>query len=102
MSGSFHKRPVIFDQRGNARWEPDAAFGRFSRDKSDSHQLMAMCSDLSLAEPIQESWTGLDSYNAYLGRKYERDVGSRRRSLDAMRKLSEHIKLTRQIKSDVK
>lgn len=102
MSASFQKRRVIFDRRGNACWDGEPAFSRFSRDKSDSDQLIALSSHLSLAEPIQESWTGLDSYNAYLGRKYERGMNRRRRSLDELRQLSEHIKRVRQIKSDGK
>lgn len=90
---------VIFDDRGNSHWEWLTDSGRFESD-IDSKKLKTLTdTTLSITGQHPMPAQGFDPYNSSNPAAPEKSP-PKRKSIDDLRKLSEHIKNSKHWKND--
>lgn len=91
---------VVFDDRGNSRWEWQTDSGSFKSDIDTSKLKSLTDSPLSVTDRHAMPGPGFNPYNNAERSPAANPAQKPRKSLDDLRKLSEHIKNSKHWKND--
>lgn len=91
---------VTFDDRGNSHWEWQTDSGKFATD-IDSKKLKKLTdAPLSITDKHARPQPGFNPYDNAGQAPPDKSTPKRRKSLDDLRKLSEHIKNSKHWKNE--
>lgn len=82
---------AVVDEAGNSKWEWLSETGTFRPD-IDTARLKALGAELSCDDLVKLEARAANPYNKATVREISPETGTKRRSLDDMRRLSEEIK----------
>lgn len=91
---------VTFDDRGNSHWEWQTDSGKFETDIDSKKLKKLIDAPLSITDKDATPKSGFDPYDNTAQSPPDKSTSKRRKSLDDLRKLSEHIKNSKHWKND--